>query len=159
MLQNRSLLPKVEVLSRKGDKTSICCIKLLQSVWNFYHHKITKKCRGRGGEYPQPPLKRLHANFCQPRNDPFLLWPKKLKGGRGEGGAGVVHSDQIWGRHISVRGQNFSAIFSKHITLNFTKYECQCNTITFNVLMRAALIVGHWKCLCERGTQDFIHEK
>ena len=36
MLQNRSLLPEVEVLSHKGDKTSICCVKLLQSVWNFY---------------------------------------------------------------------------------------------------------------------------
>ena len=34
MLQNRSLLPKVEVLSHKGDKTSICCVKLLQLVSN-----------------------------------------------------------------------------------------------------------------------------
>ena len=53
MLQNRSLLPKVEVLSPQGDKTSICCIKLLQSVLNFYYHKITKKCKG--GGYPPPP--------------------------------------------------------------------------------------------------------
>ena len=52
MLQNRSLLPKVEVLSHRGDKTSICCVKLLQSILNFYHHKITKKCRG---GYPPPP--------------------------------------------------------------------------------------------------------
>ena len=51
MLQNRSLLPKVEVLSPKGDKTSICCIKLLQSVLNFYYHKITKKCRLKGGKF------------------------------------------------------------------------------------------------------------
>ena len=36
MVQNRSLLPEVEVLSHKGDKTSICCIKLLQLVQNFY---------------------------------------------------------------------------------------------------------------------------
>ena len=152
MLQNRSLLPKVEVLSLRGDKTSIWCVKLLQSVQNFYHHKITKKCRGWGG-YPPRPLKRLHAIFVSQEMTPFPIWPKKLKGGGG------VHSGQKWGRHISVRGQNFSAIFSKHITLNFTKYECQCNTITFNVLMRAALIVGHWRCLCERGTQDFIHKK
>ena len=62
MLENRSLLPKVEVLSRKGDKTSICCIKLLQSVWNFYYHKITKICRG--GGVPPHPL-RTPENFCQ----------------------------------------------------------------------------------------------
>ena len=36
MLKNRSLLPKVEVLLPRGDKTSICCVKLLQSVQNFY---------------------------------------------------------------------------------------------------------------------------
>ena len=40
-----------------------------------------------GGEYPQPPLKRLHANFCQPRNDPLPHLAEKVKGGRGgEGG-------------------------------------------------------------------------
>ena len=102
------------------------------------------------------PLKTSACNFCQPRDAPLPHLAKKVKRGRG---GGVVHSGQKWGRHISVRGQNFSAIFSKHIKLNFTKYECQCNTITFNVLMRAALIVGHWRCLCERGKQDFIHEK
>ena len=60
MLQNRSLLPKVEVLSPQGDKTSICCNKLLQSVSNFYYHKITKICRGGG----VPPL-RTAENFNQ----------------------------------------------------------------------------------------------
>ena len=44
MLQNRSLLPKIEVLSPQGDKTSICCIKLLQSVWNFYPCSNDEKC-------------------------------------------------------------------------------------------------------------------
>ena len=77
MLQNRSLLPKVEVLSHRGDKTSICCVKLLQSILNFYHHKITKKCRG---GYP-PPLKRLPVNFCQPRDAPLPHLAEKVKGG------------------------------------------------------------------------------
>ena len=71
MLQNRSLLPKVEVLSLRGDKTSICCVKLLQSILNFYHHKITKKCRGGEGGNPPLPLNRLPANFCQRGEDQF----------------------------------------------------------------------------------------
>ena len=60
--------------------------------------------------------------------DPWQIW-------------GMGQSGQKWGRQkwpILVSGQNFSSNFWKHITLNFTKYECQCNTITFNVLMRAA---------------------
>ena len=38
-----------------------------------------------GGGYPQPPLKRLPANFCQPRNDPLPHLAEKVKGGRGGG--------------------------------------------------------------------------
>ena len=94
MLQNRSLLPKVEVLSLRGDKTSIWCVKLLQSVQNFYHHKITKKCRG---GYP-PPLKRLPVIFVS---------QGKLKGG----GKVVKRGRQEW--PVSVRGQNFSSNFWK----------------------------------------------
>ena len=130
MLQSRSLIPKVEVLSLRGDKTSICCVKVLQSIWNFYHHKIAKKCRG--WEVTPRPRKCLPENFCQPRDAPILhlptaIWPKGLEwGGKG------VQSGQKWGRQkwpISVRGQNFSSNYWKHITLNCTKYECQCNTI------------------------------
>ena len=94
MLQNRSLLPKVEVLSLRGDKTSIWCVKLLQSVQNFYHHKITKKW----GVFP-PPLKTSACNFCQPR---------EVKGG---GGKFVKRGRQEW--PVSVRGQNFSSNFWK----------------------------------------------
>ena len=68
MLQNRSLLPKVEVLSPQGDKTSICCIKLLQSVLNFYYHKITKKCKG--GGYPLPLLKTSACKFLSAKGCP-----------------------------------------------------------------------------------------
>ena len=67
MLQNRSLLLKVEVLSLRGDKTSICCVKLLQSILNFYHHKITKKCRG--GRYP-PSLKTSACKFLSAKGYP-----------------------------------------------------------------------------------------
>ena len=121
MLQNRSLLLKVEVLSLRGDKTSICCVKLLQSILNFYHHKITKKCRG--GRYP-PSLKTSACKFSSAKG---YLNPPSAEKVRGGGQSGRKWGRQLW--PILVHGQTFSSNIWKHITLNCTKYECQCNTI------------------------------
>ena len=74
MLQNRSLLPKVEVLSPQGDKTSICCIKLLQSVKNFYYHKIIKKCKEGGYTPPHVAEKgRTQCNILSLHMRPTVL--------------------------------------------------------------------------------------
>ena len=81
----------------------------------------------RGGN--PPPLKTSACKFSSAKGCPYLTsahryLAEKVRGGGEQSGQ--------WGRQkwpISVRGQNFSSNYWKHITLNCTKYECQCNTI------------------------------
>ena len=67
MLQNRSLLPKVEVLSHKGDKTSICCNKLLQLVENFYPCSNDENA-------PHPPCEhKCHLQYLYPQAQASMI--------------------------------------------------------------------------------------
>ena len=107
-------------------------IKLLFVVTNFYNRYKTStiikspKMQRMGGEgIPPPPLKCLPANFCQPRNAPL---PQTWAGQK----LGLCRNDRFW--YVP----KFLIQILQTYNTELTKYECQYNTIAFNVLMRAA---------------------